>query len=63
MLLYPRMDVHVESDYEFNGRMIMIRTVDLNSAGLASLRGIAHHVAARTSRPPLVHSGSVPLLS
>jgi 5-methylcytosine-specific restriction enzyme subunit McrC len=44
-LLYPRMDDEVESSYEFSGRRIHIRTVDLSVAGLGDLRRVAEQIA------------------
>lgn len=46
MLLYPLMGEEVDTEYEFNGRTIRIRTVDLNRPGLLGLRAAADAIAA-----------------
>lgn len=46
LLLYPQMDDEVDTAYTFNGRRILIRTVDLSPPGLSGLRSAAEAVAA-----------------
>ena len=46
LLLYPLMDHEVDTEYEFNGHRIFIRTVDLNQPGLSGLRSAAENIAA-----------------
>lgn len=50
MLLYPRMGDDVHSEYDFNGRRLLIRTVDLDVGELADLRRTADAIAAATSQ-------------
>ncbi|MGQ0846507.1 MAG: McrC family protein [Sporichthyaceae bacterium] len=51
MILYPQMDESVDSSYEFNGRTIALRTVDLSLPHLAALHAISAELAAHTSVP------------
>lgn len=46
LLLYPLMDDEVDTEYEFNGHRIFIRTVNLNQPGLSGLRQAAEDIAA-----------------
>lgn len=46
LLLYPLMDEPVDTEYEFNGHRILIRTVDLSHPELAGLRREAQSIAA-----------------
>jgi 5-methylcytosine-specific restriction enzyme subunit McrC len=49
MLVYPLMEDPVDSTYEFNGRRLTIKTVDLGVPALATLRVLATQVADRVS--------------
>jgi len=46
LLLYPLMDDEVQSEYEFNGHRIFVRTVDLGKPGLVGLKEAAEDIAA-----------------
>lgn len=46
LLLYPLMNDRVDAEYEFNGKRILIRTVDLNLPNLSGLRKAAEDIAA-----------------
>lgn len=45
LLLYPLMDDEVNSTYEFNGRKLSLRTIDLGQPGLAELRSFSDQLA------------------
>jgi 5-methylcytosine-specific restriction enzyme subunit McrC len=45
LLLYPRMGDDVHSRYDFSGRCLTIRTIDLGAPALADLRAVATQIA------------------
>lgn len=51
LLVYPEMEDQIDSMYEFNGRTIRIRTVNLATPSLADLRSFAVNLAEKMAEP------------